>query len=112
MTTYNQGDVLLVPYLFTDQRGSKQRPSVVISGNAYNRTHPDVILAPITGHAVAATDEVSLVSWQAAGLLKPSSVKPVLSSFDTRLVRRRLGALTTADWEAVSAMFRRVLDLK
>ena len=34
-------------------------------------------------------DEVRLVDWQAAGLLKPSVVKPILSSFDVHLVRRR-----------------------
>jgi len=27
MTAYRQGDVLLVPYPFTDQSGSKQRPT-------------------------------------------------------------------------------------
>jgi mRNA interferase MazF len=35
MTSYKQGDVLLVPFPFTDQSGSEQRPAVVISGDAY-----------------------------------------------------------------------------
>ena len=48
MTIYNQGDVLLVPYPFTDQSETKQRPAIVLSGAAYNQSHPDVILAPIT----------------------------------------------------------------
>lgn len=48
MTTYRQGDVLLVSFPFTDQSASKQRPAVAVSGDAHNRTHPDVILAPIT----------------------------------------------------------------
>ena len=94
MTAYKQGDVLLVPYPFTDQSGSKRRPSVVVSGDAYNQTHSDVILAPITSQIMRTLDEVSLVDWQAAGLLKPSVVKPILSSFDVRLVRRKLGALS------------------
>jgi len=45
MTSFRQGDVLLAPYPFTDQSGGKQRPSVVLSGDAYNQNHPDVILA-------------------------------------------------------------------
>ncbi|MBC8262550.1 MAG: type II toxin-antitoxin system PemK/MazF family toxin [Anaerolineales bacterium] len=111
MTAYRQGDVLLVPYPFTDQSGSKQRPSVVVSGDAYNQTHPDVILAPITSQIMRTPDEVSLVDWQAAGLVKPSVVKPILSSFDIRLVRRKLGALSVSDRTRVRALFARVLDL-
>ncbi|MBI3959634.1 MAG: type II toxin-antitoxin system PemK/MazF family toxin [Chloroflexi bacterium] len=110
-TSYKQGDVLLAPFPFTDQSGSKQRPAVVLSGDEYNRTHPDVILAPITGQIRSAGDEVSLVDWQTAGLLKPSVVKPVLSSFDVRLVRRTLGALTSADLVQVRALFARILAL-
>jgi len=44
-------------------------------------------------------DEVSLVNWEAGGLLKPSVVEPIpiLSSFDVRLVRRKLGAPSASD---------------
>jgi len=111
MTSFRQGDVLLAPYPFTDQSGGKQRPSVVLSGDAYNQNHPDVILAPITSQVTHTADEVSLADWQAAGLLKPSVVKPILSSFDVRLVRRKLGALSAPDRAQVRALFARILDL-
>jgi mRNA interferase MazF len=35
--------------------------------------------------------------WQAAGLLKPSVVKPVLATLEQRLVLRRVGALDDDD---------------
>ena len=111
MTSFRQGDVLLAPYPFTDQSGSKQRPGVVLSGDTYNQHHPDVILAPITSQVIHGTDEVTLVDWQAAGLLKPSVVKPLLSSFEARLVRRKLGALSASDRVRVRALFAQVLDL-
>jgi len=111
MTAYRQGDVLFVPYPFTDQSGSKQRAAVVLSGHVYSQTHPDVILAPITSQIGHAPDEVNLMDWQAAGLLKPSVVKPILSSFDARLVRRKLGTLSTSDLAWVRALFAQVVDL-
>jgi mRNA interferase MazF len=60
MTTFKQGDVLLVPYPFTDQTGSKQRPAVVISSLTYNQAHPDIILPPITSQIKALADQVAL----------------------------------------------------
>ena len=111
MTTYKQGDVLLVPFPFTDQSSVKQRPAVVVSGNQYNQTHRDLILAPITSRIKGHPDEMSLSHWQAAGLLKPSAVKPILSSFDATLVRRKLGALSRDDREEMRALFARILDL-
>jgi mRNA interferase MazF len=62
MTTYSQGQVVLIPFPFTDLTTTKQRPAVIISSNAYNRTHPDLILAAITSmmSPLAFTTEIFL----------------------------------------------------
>ncbi|NUM48333.1 MAG: type II toxin-antitoxin system PemK/MazF family toxin [Anaerolineales bacterium] len=112
MTTYRQGDVLLVPFPFTDQSGVKQRPAVVLSGVDYNRTHPDLILAPITSQVTNVLDEILLTDWKSAGLLKPGAVKPVVSSFELTLVRKQLGKLTAKDLQLFRATFKRILELK
>lgn len=39
--------------------------------------------------------------WQAAGLLKPSAVKPVFATIEQALVNRRLGALGENDRAAL-----------
>lgn len=111
MTTYKPGDILLVPFPFTDQTTAKQRPAVVLSSASYNQSHPDLILAPITSKTARTTDEVLLSEWQSAGLLKASAVKPILASFETSLVRRRLGALSQSDLQSVRELFRRILVL-
>ncbi len=66
MTIYKQGDVLLALLPFTDQSGSKQRPAVVVSSEAYNQTHSDVILTSITSQIKHVSDEVRLMDWQVA----------------------------------------------
>lgn len=111
MIAYDQGDVLLVPFPFTDQSGLKQRPAIVLSCRSYNQARDDVILAPVTSQVSSVPDEVTLTDWSGAGLIKPSVVKPLLSSFEGRLVRRKLGALSAPDLAQVRALFARILDL-
>lgn len=99
------GDVVLVPFPFTDQTATKQRPAVVVSSAAHNAARPDVVLMAITSQlrASAAFGEVWLTDWQAAGLLKPSAVKPVIATLEAPLVIRQLGTLTDADARGLRA---------
>ena len=110
MTPIEPGDVLLVPFPFTDQTAVKQRPAVVLSSRAYNLAHPDIILAPVTGR-FGGSDEVVLGDWQAAGLARVSPVKPLLASFEKTLIRRTLGHLSAADLSEVRSLFVRILEL-
>lgn len=41
--------------------------------------------------------EVSIGEWQTAGLLKPSVVKPLLTTLEQGMILRRLGSLSTVD---------------
>ena len=110
MTAYKQGDVLLVPFPFTNQQATKRRPAVVISGKKHNQAHPDVILAPIISQIRSTYDTAIIAEWQMAGLIKPSVIKPILSSFDTRLVIKQLGQLTSHDRQALRNLFKQIMD--
>ena len=45
---FHRGDVVLVPFPFSDLSTTKVRPAVVVSGSLYHTTEPDLILAAIT----------------------------------------------------------------
>lgn len=106
------GDIVLVPFPFTDQTASKQRPAVIVSSAAYNTARPDVILMAITSqlHASAAFGEVWLTDWQGAGLLKPSAVKPVIATLEQPLIIRQLGTLADADAQALRRTIGTMID--
>ena len=95
MTGYEFGEIVLVPFPFTDQSATKHRPAVVISSTAYHRVRPDLIIMAVTSQQPTA--EVVVEDWRAAGLLKPSVLKPVLTTIDPTLILKKLGRLTTSD---------------
>lgn len=99
MTGYEFGDIVLVPFPFTDQSATKRRPAVVISSSAYHRVRPDLIIMAITSQpsTASALGEVVIGDWREAGLLKPSVLKPILTTIDTALLVKKLGRLNGLD---------------
>jgi mRNA interferase MazF len=113
MTASEPGDVLLIPFPFTDFSTLKQRPCIVLSSSEFNRTHQDVIVAAITSHlpATPANDEYRLSpsEQRSCGLPKGSMVKlGKIVTIDRRLVRRSLGHLPGASLHRVLAGVRSI----
>ncbi len=105
------GDVVLVPFPFTDQTTAKQRPAVIVSGLAYNQAKPDVVVMAITSQfgPSRSLGEVWIDQWQAAGLLKPSAIKPVFATLEQGLIIRPLGKLAAADHTALKGVIGKIL---
>ena len=99
MTSYRFGDVVLVPFPFSDGVGIKKRPAVIVSPLAYQQARPDAILMAITSRIrdPMGYGEALLHDWPAAGLLKPSLLKPLLFTLEQSGIARQLGALTEDD---------------
>jgi len=91
---YSFGDVVLVPFPFTDQTSVKKRPAVIVSSNGYNANRRDLIIMAITGHVRTphAFGEALVADWQAAGLIKPSVLKPVFTTIEQGLILRTMGS--------------------
>ena len=111
MNTYQFGDLVLVPFPFTDQTATKQRPAVVISSADLNTQRPDLIVMAVTSQLKpsATLGEVEIVEWQKAGLLKPSVIKPVIATLEKSLVRKQLGTLEPKDNESLRAAFKLII---
>ena len=110
-TAYSFGDVVLVPFPFTDQTASKKRPAVV-SADAYHQRRLDVIVMAVTSQILrpaGALGEVLISDWQGAGLPKASLIKPVLATIEQRLILRKLGALQGDDVQALRSTLRQIV---
>lgn len=110
---YQRGDVLLVPFPFSDLSATKVRPAIVVSSDAYHKTEPDVLLAAVTSNIAAATSRVDCVlkDWETAGLKFPSAFKPVLFTLDPERILHRVGKLSRADMANVNKRLRVALGL-
>ena len=101
------GDIVLVPFPFSDQSTAKQRPAVVVSSSGYQVQRPDVILLAVSSQVHAG--DLPVRGWREAGLLKPSVFKPVLTTLEQRLVRRKLGQLNPDDRRALQDLLTSIL---
>lgn len=111
MTSVDFGDVVLVPFPFTDQTTVKRRPAVIVSSTSYHRTRRDLLILAVTSRSVAAAEdvEVAVSRWREAGLLKPSVLKPVIATIARTLVVRRLGRLVARDRNALRELLEAMI---
>jgi mRNA interferase MazF len=110
-SAFTFGEVLLVPFPFSNQEGNKKRPAVVISNDAYHANRPDLLIMAITSqpHTMLDFATFTIVDWQTAGLLKPSFTKPVLTTLEQTLVIRSMGKLSPRDQQSLRQMLAQIL---
>jgi mRNA interferase MazF len=105
------GDVILVPFPFTDQSGVKKRPAVIVSSSGYNAHRRDLVIMAITSQmrTPLGFGEALVADWQKAGLIKPSVLKPVLTTIEQGLIARTMGKLGGPDLAALRAVIAQVV---
>lgn len=105
------GDVVLVPFPFTDQSGAKKRPAVIVSSSGYNASRRDLVIMAITSQSGTPPGfgDGAIIDWQAAGLIKPSMFKPLFTTIEQGLVVRVLGTLSTGDLQTLRDLLSHVV---
>jgi mRNA interferase MazF len=110
-TGFRFGDVVLVPFPFTDQTGTKKRPAIVVSSDAYQQRRRDLVIMAVTSQIkpAAVFGEVTITAWQQAGLIQPSVTKPILTTIEKGLVIRKLGQIQLTDRKALENALRLII---
>jgi mRNA interferase MazF len=111
--SYKRGDILLVPFPFSDQSAAKQQPALVISVDVFQEQGPDLLIMAITSQlgGPLKLGEFLIRDWPSAGLLKPSAVKAAITTIEAKLVRRRLGCLSDHDLKQLETSLCGLLGL-
>ena len=108
---YQRGDVVLIPFPFTDLTTIKTRPAVVVSISEFEKETRDLTVAMITSVSHTTPYDYELKDWQAANLFSPSWVRAKLVTLDPKLVRYRPGRLTDSDLAEVDKRIKLALGL-
>ena len=112
MTTARRGDVVLVKFIFADEKGAKQRPGLIISTDRYHQGRRETILAAITsnvGRLLAG--DYRIKAWHASGLLSPSIVTGIIRTIKQEMIAVKLGQLPASELQLVEEKLREILAL-
>jgi mRNA interferase MazF len=111
--TFEQFDVVVVPFPFVDTTRSKPRPALALSTRAFARTHGHTILAMITrGSTTRWPSDHAIGDLGPTGLRHPSVVRWKIFTLDTRVISRRIGRLATPDANACSRALARLFGFR
>lgn len=94
-----QGEIVLFPFPFSDQRRAKLRPAIVVSNDSYNRGSRDVIACGLTTNLANAAHSVLIEprDLTRGTLVATSRAKAdKIFALDQALVKRRLGTVKPA----------------
>ncbi len=110
---YEQFDVVVVPFPFTDINATKRRPALILSDAiAFNTSVGRSVMAMITTatHSSWLLD-VKITDLQAAGLKTPSIVRMKLFTLEHSLIVKRIGKLTVTDRHTVEKALTQLFKL-
>ena len=113
MQAFDQGDVVKVPFPYTDRATRQHRPALVVSADGIQQQHGLLWVLMITSAANRGWhSDVEIVDLALAGLPVPSVVRCAKIATIEAAHATRLGSLTPSTWADVLAHLRLELRLQ
>ncbi len=111
-----RGDIVMLPYPFTNQVGSKPRPALVISSDDFNRINQDAIFMFITTVEYNSPFDLRLEQkdqrFPATGLKSASTFRTAkIMAIDKSLATKRLGYADPSLLSDIELRLRSALSL-
>jgi len=113
MASFKQGDVIKVPFPYTDRSTRQSRPALVVSTAGIEDAHALLWVVMITSAENRAwPDDVPVTSLAAAGLPVPSVIRTAKIATIEASDAAKLGKVSPALFKQVAARLRRVLGFE
>ncbi|KJS03662.1 MAG: hypothetical protein VR68_00685 [Peptococcaceae bacterium BRH_c4a] len=107
MTKFEPGEVVLVPFPFSDLTGVKKRPALVLAD--IEGGHEIICLMLTSVQMKSEKYEYNIASWKEAGLLKPTVARiHRLFTLNQNMVHKKLGRLAAEEYTII---LQRVINL-
>lgn len=100
MTDYKPGDIILIPFPFSDLSGEKQRPALVLAeASQWN----ELVCVMLTS-SPKGNNEVPLKQWKQANLPKYTVARiHRVFTIEAKLVKKKLGKAEQEDFKEILA---------
>ena len=108
---YQRGEVVYVPFQYSELSGGKVRPAIVVNSAEFQAAEQLYIVAAVTSNVAASSLGHRIVDATSAGLKVPSLVRPILLTLSPDVMGQRVGQLAAGDVQHVDAMLQRALNL-
>lgn len=104
------GDVVVVPFPYSDHLAGKRRPAVVVSSATLEQDHGLVWVAMITSTPAIWPHDIPVSDLRSAGLPVKCVVRPAkVATISAARIVRKCGVLSAGDWRNAKAQLLRNL---
>ena len=112
MTSVSRGDVVLVRFVFADEKGVKQRPGLIVSTDRYHEDRRETILAAITSNVGRLLiGDYKIRAWRESGLPYHSIVTGIVRTIKHDMIAAKMGELPASELRSVENKLREILAL-
>ena len=110
--TYNQWEIVLLPFPYTDLSAKKRRPGVILSPTGYD-AGADVVILFLTSNLKSESKpgDYELTQWEHANLPKPSKIRMKFMTLDKSLILKKIGLIHPEDVKGIKKKMARFFDL-
>lgn len=103
---YEQSDIVLIPFPFSDLKGVKKRPALVLSKSDVQKETNHVICMMITSVQPSTMFDVIIKNWRESGLLKPSIARTnKVFTIDAPVILKKMGTLDQEEFQNILDVF-------